>query len=56
MIKLGFGSTSTHKFKNAENVRAKDAEKKGTKIQAHSAMHSNIDIWKKYIEPIFKLK
>lgn len=56
IFKLGFGSTITRKFKNAENVRAKDAEKKGTKIQAHSAMHSNIDIWKKYIEPILKLK
>lgn len=51
----GIGSTTTRKFKNAENVRAKDAEKKGTKIQAHSAMHSNVDIWKKYIEPILKL-
>ncbi|WP_245864319.1 DUF6531 domain-containing protein [Paenibacillus donghaensis] len=45
---------TTRKFKGAENVRAKDAEKKGTKIQAHSAMHSNVDIWKKYIEPILK--
>ncbi|MNO19057.1 hypothetical protein D3C76_87810 [compost metagenome] len=47
---------TTRKFKGAENVRAKDAEKKGTKIQAHSAMHSNVDIWKKYIEPILKLQ
>ncbi|OAB36037.1 hypothetical protein [Paenibacillus glacialis] len=47
-------STFTRKFKGADNVRAKDAEKIGTKIQAHSVMHSSIDIWKKYIEPILK--
>ncbi|MNP69485.1 hypothetical protein D3C76_1655870 [compost metagenome] len=56
------GSTFTRKFKGAENVRAKDAEKpgifskKGGPIDAHSSMHSNVDIWKKYIEPILKLK
>ncbi|WP_374021043.1 thioesterase domain-containing protein [Paenibacillus thiaminolyticus] len=48
------GSTFTRKFKGADNVRAKDGET-GTKIQAHSTMHSNVDIWKKYIEPILKL-
>jgi hypothetical protein len=49
------GYSFTRKFKGADNVRAKDAEK-GTKIGAHSAMHSNVDIWKKYIEPILKLR
>lgn len=53
--RLGFGSTSTRKFKGADNVRAKDGET-GSKIEAHSTMHSNVDIWKKYIEPILKLK
>ncbi|WP_440115587.1 RHS repeat-associated core domain-containing protein [Paenibacillus sp. QZ-Y1] len=49
------GSSFTRKFKGADNVRAKDGEI-GTKIQAHSTMHSNVDVWKKYIEPILKLK
>ncbi|GGH61427.1 hypothetical protein GCM10008014_36860 [Paenibacillus silvae] len=53
--RLGFASTSTRKFKGADNVRAKDGET-GSKIEAHSTMHSNVDIWKKYIEPILKLK
>jgi thioesterase domain-containing protein len=52
--KLTLGIEGTRKMKGAENVRAKDAEKKGTKVQAHSAMHSNINIWMKYIEPILK--
>jgi pimeloyl-ACP methyl ester carboxylesterase len=37
--------TFTRKFKNAENVRAKDAEQ-GNGIYTHSNMHSNINIWK----------
>jgi pimeloyl-ACP methyl ester carboxylesterase len=49
------GYTFTRKFKGADNVRTKDAET-CTKIEAHSAMHSNVDIWKKYIEPILKLR
>jgi len=55
------GRTLTRIFKDAENVRAKDAEKPGVfspnggPIDAHSSMHSNADIWKKYIEPILKL-
>ncbi|MFC4306052.1 lipase family protein, partial [Cohnella boryungensis] len=53
--KIILGISGSRKMKGADNVRAKDAEKKGTKIQAHSSMHSNIDIWKKYIEPILKL-
>ncbi|WP_059051182.1 RHS repeat-associated core domain-containing protein [Paenibacillus senegalimassiliensis] len=48
------GSTFTRKFKGADNVRAKDGET-GTRIQSHSTMHSNVPIWKKYIEPILKL-
>ncbi|MBJ6362470.1 RHS repeat-associated core domain-containing protein, partial [Paenibacillus sp. GCM10012307] len=56
------GSTLTREFKGAENVRAKDAEKPGVfspnggPIDSHSSMHSNIDIWKKYIEPKLKKK
>jgi pimeloyl-ACP methyl ester carboxylesterase len=56
------GNTYTRKFKGAENVRAKDAEKPGVfspnggPIDSHSSMHSNINIWKKYIEPILKKK
>jgi len=45
----------SRKFKNAINVRAKDAEKYNP-INAHSAMHSNVEIWKKYIEPIIEMK
>lgn len=33
---------------------AKDAEILNP-FQAHSNMHSNVDIWKKYIEPILQL-
>lgn len=36
-------SPTTRKFKSAENVRAKDAEKSGTKIQVHLEMHSRRD-------------
>ncbi|WP_028592988.1 RHS repeat-associated core domain-containing protein [Paenibacillus assamensis] len=56
------GATLSRKFKGAENVRAKDAEQpgvfspKGGPIDSHSSMHSNINIWKKYIEPILKKK
>ncbi|MNW53657.1 hypothetical protein D3C74_312230 [compost metagenome] len=55
-------STITRKFKGAENVRAKDAEKPGVfspnggPIDSHSSMHSNIDIWNKYIKPKLKIK
>ena len=47
------GMAITRAFANAENVRAKDGET-GTKVQAHSTMHSNPDIWEKYVEPILK--
>ncbi|GIO86405.1 hypothetical protein J25TS5_33370 [Paenibacillus faecis] len=48
------GQTFTRKFKGADNVNAKDGNT-GNSISSHSSMHSNVDIWKKYIEPILKL-
>ncbi|KOP65496.1 hypothetical protein AMS62_09710 [Bacillus sp. FJAT-18019] len=56
------GYTLTREFYGAENVRVTDAEKPGVfspnggPIDAHSSMHSNIKIWKKYIEPKLKKK
>lgn len=54
--KVILGVSGSRKMDGADNVRAKDAEKKGTKVEAHSSMHSNISIWNKYIKPILKLK
>ncbi|ANF97948.1 hypothetical protein AR543_19275 [Paenibacillus bovis] len=45
------GTTLTRKFDNADNIYAKDGEQ-GTKIESHSTMHSDVKIWKKYIEPV----
>ncbi|WP_438448068.1 DUF6531 domain-containing protein [Gorillibacterium sp. sgz5001074] len=55
IFNAGFGSTTSRKFKGADNVRAKDNET-GTKVEAHSNMHSNVNTWKKYIEPILILQ
>lgn len=49
------GQTFTRKFKGADNVNAKDGNT-GNSISSHSSMHSNVDIWKKYIEPIVTAK
>lgn len=49
--KVILGVSSSRKMDGADNVRAKDAEKKGTKVEAHSSMHSNTSIWNKYIKP-----
>ncbi|MEK4297432.1 RHS repeat domain-containing protein [Paenibacillus sp. FSL R5-0914] len=54
--KVILGVSGSRKMDGADNVRAKDAEKNGTKVEAHSSMHSNISIWNKYIKPILKLK
>ena len=49
------GFTFTRKFKGADNVNAKDGDTGNSKT-SHSSMHSNVDIWKKYIEPILRSK
>ncbi|MNJ70129.1 hypothetical protein D3C77_665530 [compost metagenome] len=47
-------------FKNAENVRVKEAEKTGIgtptggPIDSHSTMHSNVKVWEKHVEPILR--
>ncbi len=53
---LGALQTSAKRtFNNTKtNINAKNAGQWYNPIESHSSMHSNIDIWKEHIAPVFQ--